>query len=158
MTIVQVCVMVRAVDAGAAAPDGGSTPRQRPRMAMQRRLYGVGSRLCMVWVATWCCKGSEVVGPVGRGLRGWSGGKSGRRPRMFWHIVRGLRMVVSCSKGYRAPERCGAMARERAGDVGAAAPESGVCVCCNCGLVSCGRQGLVACAVFGSVFLINRLL
>ena len=70
-------------------------------MAMQRRLYGVGSWLCMAWAATWCYKGSEVVGLVGRGPRGWSGRKSGRRLRMF-----GTAFVV-CGRSSRVARATG---------------------------------------------------
>ena len=64
MAVVQSCVAVGVMEAGAAALDGGSTPRRRPRIAMQQCLYGVKSRLCIVLVAAWCCVGSEVVGLV----------------------------------------------------------------------------------------------
>ena len=53
MAVVQSCVVVGVMEAGAAAPDGGFTPRRRPRIAMQRWLYGAESRLCIVSVAAW---------------------------------------------------------------------------------------------------------
>ena len=72
-----------------------------------------------------------------------------------WYNVRGLRAVVSCSKGYEAPEPRGVVARVRAGDVGAAAPESGVCVCCNVALGRVVGKGSLRVRFFGLVFLIN---
>ena len=98
MAVVQSCVVVGVMEAGAAAPDDGFTPRRRPRIAMQQWLYGAESQLCIVSVATWCYVGSEVVGLVDATQRGRSDFTSGRRPRM-WCGVRGLRAVVLCSMG-----------------------------------------------------------
>ena len=74
---------------------------------------------------------------------------------MFWHSVRGLRMVVSCSKGDEATELRGFVALVWAGDVGAAAPESGVCVCCNVALGRVVGKGSLRVRFFGLVFLMN---
>ena len=88
-----------------------------------------------------------------RDLWGRSGWKSGRRPRMF-----GTTFVVCerSSRVVRATRRLNrAAARVRAGDVGAAAPESGVCVCCNVALGRVVGKGSLRVRFFGLVFLIN---
>ena len=59
--------------------------------------------------------------------------------------------VVRGRKGYEAPEPHGVVALVRVRDVGAAAPESGVCLL-QCCLGSYGRQEFVACVVFWSGF------
>ena len=48
--VVQGCLAVWAVDAGLL--EWRTVDVRRPRKAMQRRLYGVDSRLCMSWVVT----------------------------------------------------------------------------------------------------------
>jgi hypothetical protein len=55
-------------------------------------------------------------------------GTSGRQTRIFWRGVRGLRVVVLASLGYKMSTLCDVAARLRAGDVGAAAPDSVVCL------------------------------
>lgn len=78
----------REVDAGVAAPDGGWTPRQRPRMILRQWPYGVWPWLSKTWVATWCYKGSELVGPtrsstsIGLARRG--GGPGSSLARRSW--------------------------------------------------------------------------
>lgn len=67
-------------------------------------------------------------------------------------VVRGCGHLISWSKGYKAPESCGVVACERAGDVGVAAPQLGICVCCDCGLGSCGRRGLILSVFFQPCF------
>lgn len=75
---------------------GGYAPRRRPRIAMQRQLYGVGARLCIAWVASWCCAGSKFIDLFDAILGAGLTATSEQRPWMF-----GATVVVSRESGGR---------------------------------------------------------
>ena len=118
---------------------GRWTPGWRLRTVDGRRGSGLG----------WPC-GNGLMG-FGHGIarHGWrpgatrvasSSARPGRRRRSGWHVgaaapdllwrgVRGLRVVLLRSMGYKASTPRGVVARVRAGDVGAAAPVLVACAC-----------------------------
>jgi hypothetical protein len=92
---------------------------------VQQHLYGAGMWLATAWVVTLAV---WAAGWSARSDASWWGRSdvmSGRRPRMSWCDVRGLRPPALCSLGYRLLVRAALPFEIERWYVGAAAPEGG---------------------------------
>ena len=154
--------MAGEVDPGAAALDGGGTPRLRPRVPTRRLVLwgGVKAKCGLGGILDEDCAGRGCVDPTGSpsgNAKGDLVATPGRRPRSRWIWWRpgAVRTTASSiiigSAWGNAELRPGCYA-------GAAGPEQVVCVCgiwSTCVVLAVGR---LACVVFDPVFLINRAL